>query len=63
MLVAETYVTFRGSLYNAYTLQLHTQVMLSKSRSETIYNAYDPFSNTTRLSSSLFDSGKMHTFF
>ena len=29
-------VTFQGSPYNAYTLQLHTQVMLSKSRSETI---------------------------
>ena len=29
-------VTFQGSPYNAYILQLHTQVMLSKSRSETI---------------------------
>ena len=30
-------VTFEGSPYNAiYTLQLHTQVTLSKSRSETI---------------------------
>ena len=27
---------FDGSPYNAYTLQLYTQVMLSKSRSETI---------------------------
>ena len=29
-------VTFQGSLHNAYTLKLHTQVTLSKSRSETI---------------------------
>ena len=29
-------VTFQGSPYNAYTLQLQTQVTLSKSRSETI---------------------------
>ena len=29
-------VTFQGSPYNAYTLQLHTQVTLSKSHSETI---------------------------
>ena len=29
-------VTFQGSPYNAYTLQLYTQVTLSKSRSESI---------------------------
>ena len=29
-------ITFQGSPYNAYTFYLHTQVTLSKSRSETI---------------------------
>ena len=45
-MVLQTQVTFQESPYNAYTLQLHTQVTLSKSRSEfiAILNAYDLFS-------------------
>ena len=33
---AQTYITFQGSPYSAYRLLLHTQVTLSKSRSEAI---------------------------
>ena len=56
-------VTFQGSPYNAYTLLLHTQVALSKSRSEAITMPMRWFSNRTWLSSSVFNKKESNVIF